>query len=64
MKSIVINHATVHERADMSTFLHLCAKRAVKSVSIWGKEIDKIGEVVALAALREHGITVFWLQSH
>lgn len=55
---IVINHATVRERADMPTFLRLCADRGLKSVSIWANEIDKVGEAVALTALRDSGMTV------
>ncbi|WP_331375302.1 sugar phosphate isomerase/epimerase family protein [Sinorhizobium chiapasense] len=57
-RSVAINHATVRERANMITFLHLCAERGINVVSVWGNEIDKIGEGAALAALESHGITV------
>lgn len=58
MGSIVFNHATVRERADMLTFLELCAERGLDTVSIWGNEIEKVGEAAALAALRSHGLAV------
>lgn len=58
MNQIVFNHATVRQRADMLTFLRLCAERGLDTVSIWGDEIDKVGEAKALAALRDHGLAV------
>lgn len=58
MTQVVFNHATVRERADMLTFLRLCAERGLNTVSVWGDEIAKVGEVEALAALRDHGIAV------
>ncbi|WP_417725258.1 sugar phosphate isomerase/epimerase family protein [Salipiger sp.] len=58
MAGIVFNHATVRERADMLAFLDLCAGRGLDCVSIWGNEIDRVGEDRALAALRSHGMTV------
>ncbi|MDK1389800.1 sugar phosphate isomerase/epimerase family protein [Sinorhizobium sp. 8-89] len=57
-RSIVINHATVRDRADMPTFVRLCAERGIETVSIWGDEIERVGEATALAALRTHGIAV------
>ena len=58
MTQIVFNHATVRERANMLTFLRLCAERGLSTVSIWGDEIAKVGEVEAFAALRDHGLVV------
>ena len=58
MTQVVFNHATVRERADMLTFLRLCAERGLNTVSVWGDEIAKVGEVEALAALRDHGMAV------
>ncbi|MFB7146171.1 sugar phosphate isomerase/epimerase family protein [Agrobacterium deltaense] len=58
MTNIVINHATVRERADMLTFLRLCAERGLKTVSIWGDEIAKVGETDALSVLHDFGLTV------
>jgi sugar phosphate isomerase/epimerase len=58
MTQVVFNHATVRERADMLTFLRLCAERGVKTVSVWGDEIAKVGEAAALAALRNLGLSV------
>ncbi|MER9020119.1 sugar phosphate isomerase/epimerase family protein [Mesorhizobium sp. M0195] len=57
-RSVALNHATVRERADMINFLQLCAERGINVVSIWGNEIDKVGEAAALAALEDHGISV------
>jgi len=56
---IVINHATVRERADMLSFIALCAERGLEAVSIWGDEIDKVGEAEASKALAEAGLKVF-----
>ncbi len=56
MVEIAFNHATVRERADMLEFLDLCAERGVQYVSIWGQEIDKVGEDVALRRMRELGL--------
>ncbi|MHC5652977.1 sugar phosphate isomerase/epimerase family protein [Stappia sp.] len=58
MTGVVFNHATVRERADMLTFLDLCAGRGLDTVSIWGNEIDKVGEARALEAIRAHGLSV------
>ena len=58
MTQIVFNHATVRKRADMLNFLRLCAERGLNNVSIWGDEIATVGEVEALAALRDHGLVV------
>jgi sugar phosphate isomerase/epimerase len=58
MTSTVFNHATVRERADMLTFIRLCAERGIHTISIWGNEIDKVGEANAMAALRDFGMTV------
>jgi sugar phosphate isomerase/epimerase len=58
MNRIVFNHATVRKRAEMLTFLRLCAGRGLDTVSIWGDEIDKVGEAEALAVLRDHGMAV------
>ncbi|PHQ93306.1 MAG: endonuclease [Marinosulfonomonas sp.] len=58
MNNIVFNHATVRERADMLTFLDLCAERGMHTVSIWGDEIDKVGEDKALNRLRNLGLKV------
>lgn len=58
MTNIVINHATVRERADMLTFLRLCAERGLETVSIWGDEITKVGENDALSVLRDFGLKV------
>jgi len=55
---VAINHATVRQRADMAQFLQLCAQRGIDSVSIWGDEIDKIGEARALGLLADLGLTV------
>ncbi|RDE10059.1 sugar phosphate isomerase/epimerase family protein [Pelagibacterium lacus] len=55
---IVINHATVRETADMVAFARLCAERGLDTVSIWGSEIDKVGEKAARAALEETGLKV------
>ncbi|MBB4189755.1 hypothetical protein GGE07_006453 [Sinorhizobium terangae] len=56
--NVVFNHATFRERADMLNFLRLCRERGVDTVSVWADEIEKSGEAVALAALRDHGIKV------
>ncbi|WP_163849105.1 sugar phosphate isomerase/epimerase family protein [Pseudooceanicola aestuarii] len=58
MSDVVINHATVRERADMLAFLDLCAQRGLTEVSIWGNEIDRVGEEAALAALARHDMRV------
>lgn len=58
MTEIVFNHATVRERADMLRFLDLCAERGLRTVSIWGNEIDKVGETRALEGLKAHGMSV------
>jgi sugar phosphate isomerase/epimerase len=58
MTNIVFNHATVRERADMLTYLRLCAERGLGTVSIWGDEIVKIGETNALSVLQDLGMTV------
>lgn len=58
MAEISFNHATVRERADMLEFVALCADRNLRTVSIWGDEVDKVGERAALTALREHGMSV------
>ena len=58
MTQVVFNHATVRERADMLTFLRLCAERGLNTVSVWGDEIAKVGEAEALAALRDLGLSV------
>lgn len=58
-REIAINHATVREKADMLAFIELCAERHIRAVSIWGDEIDKVGEAAALAALRQSGMTVY-----
>ncbi|MDK1493720.1 sugar phosphate isomerase/epimerase family protein [Sinorhizobium sp. 7-81] len=42
----------------MTTLVRLCAERDIRVVSVWGNEIDRVGEAEALNALREHGITV------
>lgn len=55
---IAINHATVREKADMLAFIGLCAARGVEAVSIWGSEIDKVGEAQAFGALKSAGMTV------
>lgn len=57
MVKIVFNHATVRERADMLEFLDLCADRDVKTVSIWGNEIQKVGQENALRRMRDLGLT-------
>ena len=56
MVEIAINHATVRERADMLEFLELCAERGIRHVSIWGQEVDKVGEEKALARMRRLGL--------
>lgn len=58
MTDVVFNHATVRNRADMLQFLDLCAERGLGTVSIWGNEIEKVGEARALEALRAHGMRV------
>jgi len=58
MTQVVFNHATVRERADMLTFLRLCAERGLNTVSVWGDEIAKVGEAAALAALGNLGLSV------
>ncbi|WP_370302418.1 sugar phosphate isomerase/epimerase family protein [Pseudooceanicola sp.] len=58
MADVVFNHATVRERADMLEFLELCAQRDLSAVSIWGNEIEKVGEARALEALSAHGLRV------
>jgi sugar phosphate isomerase/epimerase len=58
MTQVVFNHATVRERADMLTFLRLCAERGLTTVSIWGDEIGKVGEAEARKALRDYGMAV------
>lgn len=58
MTEIVFNHATVRERADMLSFVRLCADRGLKTVSVWGDEIAKIGEADALSVLEDFGMTV------
>lgn len=55
---VVFNHATVRERADMVAFVELCAARGLHTVSIWGNEIEKVGEATALKGLRDHGMSV------
>lgn len=57
MVDIVLNHATVRERADMLTFIRLCADRGINTISIWGDEIAKVGEAEALAAMKQFGMT-------
>lgn len=52
-----MNHATVRQRADMLEFLELCADRDVRFVSIWGDEIEKVGEDQALARIQALGLT-------
>ncbi|NTF35051.1 sugar phosphate isomerase/epimerase family protein [Rhizobium skierniewicense] len=58
MTEIVFNHATVRERADMLAFLRLSSDRGLKTVSVWGDEIAKIGEADALSALDDYGMTI------
>lgn len=58
MVEVVFNHATVREKADMLVFLDLCAARDLRTVSIWGNEIEKVGETAALQALRAGDFTV------
>lgn len=58
MVEVVINHATVRQKADMLAFLDLCAARDLRTVSIWGDEIGKVGEKAALQALRAADFTV------
>lgn len=58
-RDIAINHATVREKADMLAFIDLCAARNLRAVSIWGDEIDKVGEAAAQAALQQAGMTVY-----
>lgn len=52
-----MNHATVRQRADMLEFLELCAARNIRFVSIWGDEIEKVGEDRALARMQALGLT-------
>ena len=56
MVEIAFNHATVRARADMLQFLELCAARGVQQVSIWGQEIDKVGEYAALQRMQALGL--------
>lgn len=58
-REIAINHATVREKADMLAFIDLCAERNIRAVSIWGDEVEKVGEAVALASIRNAGIKVY-----
>ena len=58
MSSIIFNHATVRQRADLVEFVRLCADRGLKTVSVWGDEIEKVGEATALQVLRDNGMSV------
>lgn len=58
MTGIVFNHATVREKADMLAYLRLCSERSLRTVSIWGDEIAKVGEANALSALSDYGMNV------
>ena len=56
MVEIAFNHATVREQADMLEFLDLCAERGIRHVSIWGQEIEKVGEDEALKKMKDLGL--------
>lgn len=58
MSEIVINHATVRERADLPTFLRLCAECGLGTVSLWGDRVAEIGEAEARAMLADLGLKV------
>lgn len=55
---LVMNHATVRERMDMAAFVEACARRGLYGVSVWGDEIDRIGEARAKAVLADSGLKV------
>lgn len=55
---LVINHATVRETMDMAAFVDACARRGLAGVSIWGDEIDRIGEERARRLLADSGLAV------
>lgn len=58
MSEIVINHATVRERADLPTFLRICAERGLTTVSLWADRIAETGEREAAAMLADLGLGV------
>lgn len=55
---LVMNHATVRETMDMAAFVDACARRDLAGVSIWGEEIDRIGEDRAHRILKDSGLAV------
>jgi sugar phosphate isomerase/epimerase len=57
--NMVINHATVREKMDFLSFVRACDSRGMSQISVWEDEILKVGEVEALACLRDYGLAVF-----
>ncbi|MBB4188798.1 sugar phosphate isomerase/epimerase [Sinorhizobium terangae] len=55
---IAINHATIRKQADMTRFIELCVERDIKTISIWGDEVDRVGERTVLPVLQEIGLRV------
>ena len=55
---LVMNHATVRETMDMAAFVEACARRGFAGISIWGDEIDRIGEDRARRAVADSGLAV------
>ncbi|MBW8637179.1 sugar phosphate isomerase/epimerase [Hoeflea sp. WL0058] len=56
---LVINHATVREKMDMTAFVKACSRRGLSMVSIWENEIDRIGKAAAKEVLTQTGSRVF-----
>jgi sugar phosphate isomerase/epimerase len=55
---LAMNHATVRETMDMAAFVEACARRGFAGISIWGDEIDRIGEDRARHAVADSGLAV------
>ncbi|MCB1491197.1 MAG: sugar phosphate isomerase/epimerase [Rhodobiaceae bacterium] len=43
----------------MAAFCEGCAARGMRTVSVWGEEIDRIGEPLAKRVLEDNGLSVF-----